>query len=335
MKCLHCASSANEGWTRGNELSLKEKLALCGDLHELGCENVALSGGEALLDKDWEPVAKRLVGLGINVSVISNGLVIDAEIAKRIKDAGLCRIALSLDGLEATHNYIRGNSKSFKKVIDTVPLLARVGLPVNFVTHINSLNIKELRAIENLAGSLGINVWRLQLGSPIGRMAKNPNLLITPDRLPEVADFIVAAKKRQKVTISVGDNIGYFSHHEQKLRSTPKRGNLNFWCGCSAGCLNLGIESNGNVKGCLSLQSERFVEGNVRTEPLRDIWNKKGNFSYTRDFKVKNLKGHCRGCEYGEICRGGCVFMAYGSTGTPHNNPYCLYNVMVRNKSAH
>ena len=112
------------------------------------------------------------------------------------------------------------------------------------------------------------------------------------------------------------------------LRAKPARRGLSFWCGCSAGCLNVGIESNGNVKGCLSLQSGRFVEGNVRQESLRTIWEKPGNFAYTRGFTPADLHGSCSECEYGELCRGGCVFMAYGATGSPHDNPYCLYHVL-------
>jgi radical SAM protein with 4Fe4S-binding SPASM domain len=203
-------------------------------------------------------------------------------------------------------------------------------LPVNFVTHINRLNLPELGALEEFISALGADVWRLQLGSPLGRLKGHPKLLIEPEDLPEIADFIVAAKKRRQVTISVGDNIGYFSHHEFELRNTPNRQGLNFWCGCSAGCLNIGIESQGNVKGCLSLQSDQFVEGNVRHQSLMNIWQKKGNFSYTRDFQPENLHGYCYGCEFGEICRGGCVFMAYGATGSPHNNPYCLHRVMKK-----
>lgn len=328
MRCLHCASNVNDGWSRGDELNLEEALHLCTELHELGCEEVTLSGGEALLGDNWEQVARFLKNLGIRVALISNGFVIDEHTADRIKEAGIYLTALSVDGMEATHNYIRGNNDSFRRVRQAVPYLKNRNLRVNFVTHTNRMNIPELPAIEEMAASLGIDVWRIQLGSPLGRLKSHPELLVDPGELPAIADFILEAKKRNRVTVSVGDNIGYFSHHEAELRDHPNREGLNFWCGCAAGCLNIGIESNGNVKGCLSLQSDRFVEGNIREKSLKEIWNKKGNFSYTRDFKKENLAGYCRDCEFGEICRGGCVFIAFGATGSPHNNPYCLYRVM-------
>lgn len=334
MRCLHCASSVNDGWSRGDELSLQEALDLCNELQELGCEEVTLSGGEVLLRKDWDLISRHLVSLGIRTSIISNGFIINQAMSDQIKKAGIYLVAISLDGMEKTHNHIRDNRDSFRRVCKAVSCLKDKELRVNIVTHANRMNLSELPAMEDLVVSLDTDVWRIQLGSPMGRMGHHPELLIAPEEIPAVADFVVAAKKRNRVTVSVGDSIGYYSHHEPILRDTPKRDSMNFWCGCSAGCLNIGIESNGNVKGCLSLQSNRFVEGNVRNESLKEIWEKKGNFSYTRDFKVKDLHGHCQDCEYGEICRGGCVFMAVGATGSPHNNPYCLYNVMSKERNS-
>ena len=327
LRCLHCASNLGDGRTRGDELTLAEALRVCRELKDLDCENVVLSGGEAVLRRDWETIARELVGLGINVSLISNGLIIDDDLATRIRDAELCRVALSLDGLETTHNTIRRHPRAFAQVCRAFRLLKQRGLQVNIVTHINRLNLDELDELEALVVHLGADVWRLQLGSPVGRLAEHPELHVTPAELPRIADFVVAAKERGDVTVSVGDNIGYFSRHETALRRGAKESPFPFWCGCSAGCLTIGIEANGNVKGCLSLQSDRFVEGNVRDEPLATIWNKPGNFAYTRGFVVENLHGHCASCELGEICRGGCTFMSFGATGSPHDNPYCLYRL--------
>lgn len=327
MHCIHCASDLGNGRTRGDELSAAESQRLCHELKDLECENVVLSGGEAILREGWEAIARELVGLEINVSLISNGLIVDERMADRIHQAGLCRVALSLDGLESTHNYIRCNPRSFKCVLRAFSLLKTRGLQVNIVTHINRLNLGELRQLEDTMEGLGVDVWRLQLGSPVGRMAHHAELYITPEQLPDIADFIVGAKRRGKVYIGVGDNIGYFSRQETELRCGAEPALFGFWCGCSAGCLTVGIEANGNVRGCLSLQSDRFVEGNVRLESLGSIWRRSDSFRYTRGFCPEDLHGYCKGCEYGEICRGGCTFMAFGATGSPHNNPYCLYRM--------
>jgi len=327
MRCLHCASDFNGSRKRGKELDHDKALDLCRQLADLGCEKVILSGGEAILREDWQVIAETLNKLDIATSLISNGYILNREIASAAKKLGLVRIGLSLDGLRRTHNHIRQNPKSFDRVINAARYVVEEGIPLNIVTHINRSNLSEMLEMEALVKSLGASVWRLQIGSPLGSMASHPELFIIPEELPDVVKFIVEAKRRWQIPISVGDNIGYYSKDEELLRSTPNRGGLNFWGGCSAGCLTMGIEADGNIKGCLSLQSDEFIEGNIRDVPLREIWNRPGAFAYTRNFKVENLKGHCRNCELGEICRGGCTFMAYGSTGVVHDNPYCMYGL--------
>jgi radical SAM protein with 4Fe4S-binding SPASM domain len=327
MRCLHCASDLGEGRTRGTELTLDEARDACRQLKALGCEQVVLSGGEALLRPDWDAIARELVQLGVGASLISNGLAIDEAIARRVVDVGICRVALSLDGPEAIHNRIRRHPRAFEGVSRACAVLKSLGLQVNIVTHVNHLNLSALPAVEALVLAWRADVWRLQLASPIGRLSHHPELQLEPEEVPSVADFIVAARRRGRPVIDVCDNVGYFSRQETELRRDRMPRPFDFWCGCSAGCLTIGIEASGNVKGCLSLQSEQFVEGNLREQSLEQIWRKPGAFAYTRQFRPENLHGYCADCEYGEICRGGCTFMAVGATGSPHNNPYCLHRL--------
>lgn len=330
MRCLHCGSDLESKRKCGKELTLEESLRLCEELCTLGCKEVALSGGEPLLSPKWLPVAEMLSRGGIFVSLISNGFLLDRETAQQAKDAGIGLVGLSLDGTERTHNYVRCHSQSFSKVCEAIAHCKDAGLEVCLISHINRRNVVELPEMEDFAVFSGVDVWQLQLGASLGRMAKHGELLLQPCDLPAVADFIVAAKRRHKVAIAVADSIGYYAHHERELRRTGAQGKFGFWCGCMAGCLTVGIEHDGNVLGCLSLQADRFVEGNIREETLATIWQKRGNFAYTRDFQVKQLHGHCQGCEFGEVCRGGCTAIAYGATGAPHDNPYCLYSVLSR-----
>ena len=65
--------------------------------------------------------------------------------------------------------------------------------------------------------------------------------------------------------------------HDRVLRGTGWRGRKEIWKGCQAGMQAIGIEANGRVKGCLSLQARQgdhdpFVEGNLRETRLADLW---------------------------------------------------------------
>lgn len=330
MRCLHCASDFYGSRKRGSELTTDEALDLCRQLAALGCEKVVLSGGEAILRRDWELIARCLSNRGVATSLITNGYAYDAEIAARVQDLGMARVGLSLDGLRDNHNLVRQNPASFDRALQAAKYIRNTGVPLNIVTHINKKNMSELQELEDLVVSMGAAVWRLQLGSPMGSLKQHPELMLDPADLPGIVDFVAAAKQRWRTAISVGDNIGYYCLQEEVLRATANRDGFNFWCGCSAGCLTIGIEANGNVKGCLSLQSDKFVEGNIRNTSLAEIWHRPGAFAYTRGFEINDLKGYCQGCDLGEICRGGCTFMAYGATGSAHNNPFCMYGLHKR-----
>jgi radical SAM protein with 4Fe4S-binding SPASM domain len=103
------------------------------------------------------------------------------------------------------------------------------------------------------------------------------------------------------------------------------------WHGCQAGITTLGIQSNGNILGCLAL-GDNFVEGNIRTRPLDDIWYDDSSFSYARHVKRSDIGNDCRNCAYSSLCRGGCSSVSYAMTGTLHQDPYCLHNIEQKMK---
>lgn len=327
LACVHCASAAGLYGQRGSELDSERSYALCEELADLGCEQVVLSGGEPLLRAEWPEIARRLVERRIRVSVISNGLLVDESAVQAMVRSGVSTLAISIDGTEQVHDAIRRRKGSFRAAMNALASAAAAGLRIHAVTHVNRLNRGVLEDTLTRLESVGVRTWLVQLSAPWGRLREHPEIVLSPEELPSVARWLADARARARLWIAVGDNIGYYGELEGPLRRRSSDDPLPFWCGCSAGCWTVGIEANGNVKGCLSLQSANFVEGNVRDRSLREIWQDPQAFRYTRGFESSNLKGTCSGCEYGEVCRGGCTFMAVGATGKVGNNPYCLYRI--------
>ena len=115
-------------------------------------------------------------------------------------------------------------------------------------------------------------------------------------------------------------NLGFYSQFIPALNSYVN------WRGCWAGKMVLGIQSDGNVKGCLAL-SDDFIEGNIREKSIIDIWNDPHAFAYNRKFNVVDLGENCKDCKYGETCKGGCLTRSDALTGFLHNDPYCFYRI--------
>ncbi|MBI5531934.1 MAG: radical SAM protein [Deltaproteobacteria bacterium] len=327
LNCRHCGSRA--GKPRDNEMSLEECLKLANDLADMKLRFLTLGGGEPLMRKDWALIAETLIERGVTVGMVTNGMLWSDEVARVAKTIGLESVAFSIDGLEENDEYIRRTPGHFKKALDAAVSCGKVGLKASVVTTITRRNLPELERMRDVLRDHGVLRWQLQLGTPTGNMADHPDLVLQPEDMLTVVPLIAAMCRDKKLPkVYPGHDIGYFGEPEEYLRNPEDP--IPFWTGCSAGCSVIGIESNGNIKGCLSLPSsmekiDAFVEGNVRKAPLREIWTRKGAFAYNREFTTDNLAGFCHTCDYGEICRGGCTWINFATSGNKRDNPYCYW----------
>ena len=313
--CLHCGSYA--GKKREDELTTEEAFHLVDDLAELKCERIILSGGEPTLRKDWYDIANRLKEKDIEVGIITTALRTEGLIDK-LKQIEPFSVGVSIDGKRATHDYLRGVKGSYDKIFSFIRELRKNELVSCAVTSVNHKNISELEDVRDALYVYQVNAWQIQISSPMGRMAEHKELLITPEDYVYLANFVAESRYLiPEMNIQPGDCIGYFGSLETYLRDSN-------WQGCQAGMNVIGIEANGNIKECLSLQIDGYVEGNIRERPLKEIWNDKNNFQYNRNFDISSLPGLCSNCEYGSQCRGGCSSNRF-SYENNSLSPYCLH----------
>ncbi len=321
LNCKHCGSSA--GKCRKNELSLDRSLKLCDELKELGTKEVTLIGGEPLISDRWFPVSKRLNELGIKVNFVSNGTIMNDEVISKLKKAKINNFGISIDGKKETNDSIRGKGV-FDKIINTIKRLKSNGIKISIATTVSKFNFLELDEIYNIIVKLCVEVWQIQLAMPVGRMSSD--FMIPKKDLRKLIEFIIEKNKEKKVRIYPGCNVGYFGGFEEKYRIQKEENSLPFWTGCYSGIFEIGIMSNGSIKGCLAMK-DKFIEGNLNDKSLKDIWNNKNAFPYNRKFTKSCLKGFCSECEFGEICRGGCPIISEALTGSTNNDPYCVERI--------
>lgn len=327
LRCRHCGSFA--GAQRDRELDARECDKVADDLAAMKCEKLTLGGGEPTLHPRWHEIGRRLSDQGVKVNIISNGWNWTREHVEKARQAGLKNVAFSLDGFEEAHDFVR-RVESYRRVVEAIDVSISMGMPVSVVTHINTMNYKDLRQLRRFLGEHGVASWQLQLGIPSGSMCENQQLVIQPEDLlwliPEIAEMRTEPETRP--SIFPADNVGYFGRYEKALRDRGAQ--ISFWIGCRAGCQVVGIESDGHVKGCLSLPSSKhgkdlFTEGSLREQDLASLWHRPDAFAFNRNFSLDRLGGFCAVCRYRDICRGGCAWTAYSHTENRFDNPYCFY----------
>ncbi len=311
LNCSHCGSSA--GKARPDELNTKECFKLCEELAELGCEEVALMGGEPFLRNDWLSVAQCIKDLGMNVNFVSNGIILDRYI-EEITRLEPQVIGISIDGMQESHDLIRGKG-TWEKSVKAIELLRENEIQITIITTVSRINFGDLPLIKDFIFKKGIN-WQIQTAMPFGNFKKDK--MLSKEEFYETGKFIAAMRKNNlfdDLPVVGAHCLGYYS------ANLP----LSQWDGCWAGISSIGITSDGGIVGCLSMGNDRFIEGNVRNESLIDIWENPSNFAYNRKFEKSKLGPNCKDCKFGIQCKGGCNSVSYILTNKFHNNPYCFH----------
>ena len=327
LKCQHCGSRA--GKRRPQELSTEECLDLVRQLARLGTREVTLIGGEAYLRRDWLEIIREVRDQGMDCTMQSGGLNLTEERISLAVDAGLQALGVSIDGLPALHDELRGVKGSFAAAYNAMKLVREHGLRSSVNTQITSRVIPQLRELMNLFIEAGASNWQIQLTVAMGRAADHPELLLQPYELltfmPLLAELYPEAVEHG-LLIQPGNNIGYFGPYESLWRGSGD--DRVHWTGCNAGQNTMGIEADGAIKGCPSLPTSPYTGGNVRDLTVEDIWFKTDELSFTRKRTTDDLWGFCQGCYYADVCRAGCTWTTHVLFGKPGNNPYCHHRAL-------
>ena len=324
--CTHCGSRAGDA--RDGELSTAEALRVVGELRQMRAKEVVLIGGEAYLHAGFLDIIAALKAAGIRPTMTTGGRRLDAAMATKMASAGLYLASVSIDGLRPNHDLQRATPGGFDAAVAALGHLRRAGIRTAANTNINRLNRDDLEPLYDQLRSLGIASWQVQLTVPLGRAADRPDMLLQPWDLLDLVPRLARLKERafaDGILVMPGNNLGYFGPEEGRLRSPDASGDEH-WQGCQAGRYVMGIESNGAVKGCPSLQTKHYVGGNLREHDLATIWNDDTSaIAFNRERTVDDLWGFCRTCSFAEVCKGGCTFTAHSLFGRPGNNPYCHF----------
>lgn len=326
LACRHCGSRA--GRERPDELSTAEALDLVAQMAELGVHEVTVIGGEAYLRDDWTEIIRAIRAHGMTATMTTGGRGLTLERARAAKAAGLESASVSVDGLAATHDALRGVAGSFESAMAAIRNLREARIPVSANSQIGRVSLREIPDLFERLIAEGIHSWQVQLTVAMGRAADEPSLLLEPYQMLEVMPMLARLKARAeeaKVRIWPGNNIGYFGPYESLLKGTLPRGHM---ASCGAGRSTLGIEANGDIKGCPSLPTADYVGGNIREHRLREIWERAAPLRFTRDRTVEDLWGHCRTCYYADTCRAGCSWTTHVLFGRPGNNPFCHHRAL-------
>lgn len=329
MRCKHCGSSCTHPLP--DELTTAEALDLCDQIADLGLHWITLSGGEPLTRPDWPQLVRRLREKGVIPNMITNAWLCDEAAIATARENGIGTMAISFDGPEDVHDFMR-RPDSFRRCAEAFQTMSRYGVTSGAITTVSRKNIERLAEIKEILIGLGVRYWQMQIGLPMGNLKHNEYMVMHPEDVDHIIDFTYQHVDDNRIFVYPADCLGYYNQKESKIRqkiSTSSSPSL--WRGCNAGKRSLGILHNGDILGCTSIRDREFIEGNIRQRPLREIWEDKNSFRWSRGMRKSDLAGECRTCQYGEDCLGGCPNTRLTMKKSIYSeNEYCSYNVALK-----
>jgi|CZKJ01.1.fsa_nt_gi radical SAM protein with 4Fe4S-binding SPASM domain len=168
LRCIHCRASATE-LSSPDDLSTETAKAIIDQIAEVSSPILVLSGGEPLFRSDIFQLARYGTDKGLRVALATNGTLVTKQVAQKIVDSGVKRVAISLDGSDAaTHDTFRGIPGAFDAAITGFRNLKELGMSVQINTTIARHNAHQLPLVLELAKSVGADALHTFLLVPVG-----------------------------------------------------------------------------------------------------------------------------------------------------------------------
>jgi len=331
LRCIHCRASATELMSP-NDLSYQECCQVVDQIAEYAPLILVLSGGEPLWRRDVFDIAKRAVRQNLRVALATNGTLVDEAMAQRIKDAGISRVSISLDGADrATHDAFRGEVGAFDAAIAGLKHLKALGISTQINTSVAQHNVDQLPDILKLAQRLGADAFHIFLLVPVGcGLTIAEDQTIRGDKYEEVLNWFYERSLDSGLELKATCAPHYYRILRQRRAEARRAGQAvpelathgmhATTRGCLAGSGVCFISHEGKVYPCGYLP---LAAGDLKKEKFRDIWEKAEVFEALRD--PNRLEGKCGLCEFRFVCLG-CRARAYGMTGDYlAEEPFCIY----------
>jgi len=346
LACKHCRAAA-QPIPHPDELTTAEGKALIDQIAEMGVPIFVFTGGDPLKRKDVYELIRYAADKGVHVAVTPSATpLLTREAIFKMKEAGLVRLGISLDGsTPEIHDTFRGLPGAWARTIQAIEWANEAGIPIQVHTTISRHNAQDLDNLCALFEKMAIVMWNVFFLVPVGRGQLGD--LLSGEEFEQVFGKIYELSHRVKFQIKTTEAMHYRRYLLQNNLEERRMGHGH--PGASAAgttayepgdptsdaktrTANWTTRRVNDGKGFLFVSHVGNVypsgflpihAGNVKETPLSDIYRNAPIFKSLRD--TSKLEGKCGACEYKEIC-GGSRARAYALTGDPlASEPCCIY----------
>lgn len=325
LVCLHCRACAQRR-PAADELNTRNAKQLIDQLVEFPDPPLlVLTGGDPLKRSDIFEIIDYATGRGLEVSITPSAtpLVTHAAI-KRLRDAGISRMAISIDGADAeTHDGNRGVTGSFYRSLEILRDARTLGLQTQINTVLTPANVHQIDRMANGFAELGIALWSVFFLVPVGRADQMARL--DAERCEQAFAQLWEHSLRQPYLIKTTEAPHYRRFAIQRRAAELEAGleaapHAFLPAGVNDGKGIMFISHAGLIypSGFLPV-----VCGVFPRQHVVQVYQESPIFTALRD--AGRLEGKCGRCEFRNVC-GGSRARAYAVTGNMFaEEPDCVY----------
>lgn len=313
LSCIHCYASARDRKDPA-ELSTGQGKKLIGDLADFKVPVVLFSGGEPLIRDDIFELADFASRKGLRVALSTNGTLIDAQRAGRIKEIGFAEVGISLDGIGSVNDRFRRAKGAYRAALQGIRNCLALGIRVSLRLTITRSNHGQVAAIFGLAEAEGIDRLCFYHLAYSGRGGNLQEEDVTHDQARSTVDEIcrntldLHSRGLNKEVLTVGNHADGVYLYLKLLKEDPGR------AATVKELLKINGGNNSGVRiGCIDDVGDvhpdqfwmHYSLGNVTQRKFGEIWQDPSEplLQGLRERK-KLLKGRCSNCRYLDLCNG-------------------------------
>ena len=300
LECLICSSNSNK--SQKTLFTLSKLKSIIQNAIELGCESVALSGGEPLIYPRildlCEYIKKEKDSINLSIytcgNVIKNSSVkaIPIDLLSELKDIGVDKLVFSIHGGDKiTHEKTTRVEGSFTNLISSISRAQKVGLNTELHFVPTKLNYYSFLSIVKLAEKMEIPKISILRFVQQGRGALYKHLELNIHESTKLRDALRYAATNSKVRLRVGAHYSCLGINSAN---------------CTAALQKATVLPDGFVVPCPSMKEIwDDSDANLKNASLSEIWFNSTVFKFVRDLVTK-IPDSCSHCERFSFCRGGC-----------------------------
>ncbi|MHC5164147.1 MAG: radical SAM protein [Planctomycetota bacterium] len=315
LKCVHCYNDSGAN-VKSNEPTTDEAKAVLDDLAAFGVPSVLFSGGEPMTRPDLFELIGHAVDKGLRTVISTNGTLITADKAKKIKDKGVSYVGISLDGIGPVNDQFRGVEGAFDDAVAGIRNCMAAGVRVGLRLTLTQRNAQDIDGLFDFFEAEGIERACFYHLVPAGRGQDMFADDLTHAQSRAAMDTILARTKALKDAgkntdiLTVDNHVDGVYLYLKLLEEAPERAadvwKLLTWNGG-------GLASSGVGIGCIDFNGKvhanqfwgHYDLGDIHEKPFSQIWSNQDEpllkgLRNRRDY----VKGRCRLCQYFNACGG-------------------------------